>query len=140
MFDPTDQPRVFGLQPGVDFATGLVDGLTDRFGDLSRVRIFVNTSRMQRRIRSVFDAGPARLLPRVQLVTDLAFEGTLAGLPVPVSPLRRRLELSRAVGRLLDAEPELSPRFCAIRSVRQPCRADGRNAWRRHRSRVTGRS
>ena len=110
MFDPTDQPRVFGLQPGVDFATGLVDGLTDRFGDLSRVRIFVNTSRMQRRIRSVFDAGPARLLPRVQLVTDLAFEGTLAGLPVPVSPLRRRLELSRAVGRLLDAEPELSPR------------------------------
>ena len=103
MFDTTDQPRVFGLQPGVDFATGLVDGLTERFGDLSRVRLFVNTSRMQRRIRSVFDAGPARLLPRVQLVTDLAFEGTLAGLPVPVSGLRRRLELSRAVSRLLDA-------------------------------------
>lgn len=110
MFDPTDQPRVFGLQPGVDFATGLVGGLTERFGDSSRVRLFVNTSRMQRRIRSVFDAGPARLLPRVQLVTDLAFEGTLAGLPVPVSPLRRRLELSRAVSRLLDAAPELAPR------------------------------
>ena len=110
MFDPTDRPRLFGLQPGVDFATAFVRGLTDRADDLSRVRIFVNTARMRRRIRDVFDAGPARLLPRVQLVTDLAFEGTLAGLPVPVSPLRRRLELSRAVSRLLDSAPDLAPR------------------------------
>ncbi|MFZ3580678.1 double-strand break repair protein AddB [Loktanella sp. DJP18] len=110
MFDPAHQPRVFGLQPGIDFAKVFVQGLTDRADDLSRVRIFVNTSRMQRRIREVFDAGPARLLPRVQLVTDLAFEGTLAGVPAPISPLRRRLELSRAVSRLLDAAPGIAPR------------------------------
>ena len=110
MFDPAGHPRVFGLLPGVDFASAFVRGMTDRSADLSRVRIFVNTSRMQRRIRDVFDAGPARLLPRVQLVTDLALEGALAGLPVPVSGLRRRLELSQAVSRLLDAAPELAPR------------------------------
>ncbi|MBU2360421.1 MAG: double-strand break repair protein AddB, partial [Alphaproteobacteria bacterium] len=51
-----------------------------------------------------------RLLPRIQPVTDLAFEGTLAGLAAPVSPLRRRLELSRAVHRLMEAAPELAPR------------------------------
>ena len=110
MFEPSAIPRVFGLQPGVDFARHFVEGLTARRDDLSRVRIFVNTSRMQRRIRAVFDAGPARLLPRVQLVTDLALEGALAGLAVPVAPLRRRLELSRAVGRLLDGAPDLAPR------------------------------
>lgn len=110
MFDPTDRPRVFGLQPGVDFAAAFVQGLTDRTTDLARTRIYVNTSRMQRRVRDVFDAGPARLLPRVQLVTDLALEGALAGLSAPVSPLRRRLELSRAVATLLDSAPELAPR------------------------------
>ncbi len=110
MFDPSDRPRVFGLQPGVDFATAFVQGLTNRADDLSRVRILVNTTRMQRRIRDVFDAGPARLLPRVDLVTNLAFEGTLAGIPAPIAPLRRRLELSRAVSRLMDSAPELAPR------------------------------
>ena len=34
MFDPNDQPRIFALPPGADFAEGLVDGLFERAGDL----------------------------------------------------------------------------------------------------------
>ena len=110
MFEPGSTPRVYGLPPGADFAAAFVDGLTARSDDLTGVRIFVNAPRMMRQIQAAFDRGPARLLPRIQPVTDLAFEGTLAGLAAPVSPLRRRLELSRAVHRLLEAAPELAPR------------------------------
>ncbi|RYH04232.1 double-strand break repair protein AddB [Salipiger sp. IMCC34102] len=107
MFDPAPGPRVFGLAPGVPFARAFVDGLLARSEDLSRVRVYVNSARMQRQMRAAFDDGPARLLPRVRLVTDLAFEGRLDHLTVPVSPLRRRLELSRAVERLIEAVPGL---------------------------------
>lgn len=110
MFKQSSRPRVFGLPPGADFATAFVDGLTTRSDDLTAVRIFVNAPRMMRQIQAAFDRGPARLLPRIQPVTALAFEGALAGLAAPVSPLRRRLELSRAVHRLLEAAPELAPR------------------------------
>jgi double-strand break repair protein AddB len=115
MFDPTSNPRVFGLPPGVDFATALVQGLVDRSADvgpqqLAKARVFVNTARMQRRLRDVFDQGPARLLPRVQLVTDLALEPMAQHLAAPISPLRRRLELSKFVAALLTQEPDLAPR------------------------------
>ncbi|SEN12288.1 double-strand break repair protein AddB [Loktanella fryxellensis] len=110
MFDPTDRPRVFGLPPGADFAAQFVAGLTARHDDLSRVRIFVNAPRMARQINAAFDAGPPRLLPRVELVTDLSLEGAIAGLAAPVSPLRRRLELSRAVAALMAQAPDLAPR------------------------------
>ncbi|MBU2358152.1 MAG: hypothetical protein KKB02_04355, partial [Alphaproteobacteria bacterium] len=86
MFEPTSSPRVCGLPPGADFATSFVAGLTARSNDLTGVRIFVNAPRMMRQIQAAFDKGPARLLPRIQPVTDLAFEGTLAGLAAPVSP------------------------------------------------------
>ncbi len=110
MFDPTDHPRVFGTAPGIDFPAALVDGLSARTDDLSRTVIYVNTTRMQRRIRTLFDAGPARLLPHVRLVTDLGFEATQAGVPPPVPPLRRRLELSQFVAALIEKEPDLAPR------------------------------
>ena len=69
MFDPDTKPHIFASPPGVDFAQGLVDGLITRTAhmtptDLAKVEIYVNTTRMQRRIRAVFDQGPARLLPR----------------------------------------------------------------------------
>ncbi|SEW43324.1 double-strand break repair protein AddB [Cognatiyoonia koreensis] len=115
MFESTDQPRVFGLPPGADFGNELVAGLHARFRnmsvvDIARTEIFVNTARMQRRIRSIFDDGLARLLPRVRLVTDLAFDAQASGIPLPVSSLRRRLELIGVISALLDKEPDLAPR------------------------------
>ena len=115
MFDPSDNPRIFGAPPGVDFARGLVQGLMDRTSGLdpqalARVEIYVNTTRMQRRIRTEFDAGPARLLPRIRLITDLARDPISTDIPPPVSPLYRRLELSQAVAKLLEQQPDLAPR------------------------------
>ncbi len=115
MFDPTSTPRIFASPPGVDFAQGLVGGLEERSTNLSpsdwaRVEIYVNTTRMQRRIRAVFDDGPARLLPRIRLVTDLADDPVSLDLPPAVSPLTRRLELSQFVAKLLEKEPDLAPR------------------------------
>jgi len=115
MFDPTPTPRVFRLPPGADFATELVAGLIANFGDMppqdfAKIEIFVNTSRMQRRIREVFDAGPPRLLPRIRLITDLAKDPIATQVAPPVSPLRRRLEIAKFVSVLLYREPELAPR------------------------------
>jgi ATP-dependent helicase/nuclease subunit B len=107
MFSPSAAPRVFALPPGADFAREMIAGLSARSEDLSRTRIFVNTSRMQRRLRAIFDAGPPRLLPRIHLVTDLALEGALAGIPAPVSSLRRRLELTQLVAAFLEKTPDL---------------------------------
>lgn len=115
MFEPGSAPRIFASPPGVDFAQGLVAGLTARTTgmtptELARVEIYVNTTRMQRRIRSVFDAGPPRLLPRIRLITDLASDPISNDLPPAVSPLHRRLELSQFVAKLLEQEPDLAPR------------------------------
>ena len=115
MFEPSDQPRIFASPPGVDFAQGLVDGIIQRANgmapaDWAKIEIYVNTTRMQRRIRSVFDSGPARLLPRIRLITDLAMDPVSLALRPAVSPLRRRLELSQFVAKLLEKEPDLAPR------------------------------
>ena len=115
MFNPSDRPRLFGLPPGVDFPQALKDGLLTRMGiyppeALARVEIFVNTRRMQRRLKSLFDAGPARLLPRIRLVTDLADDTRFSDIPPAASALRRRLELTQLVGKLLDQQPDLAPR------------------------------
>jgi len=115
MFNPSSKPRIFGMPLGADFAGSLVAGLQDKLdgmppADMARVEIFVNTSRMRRRIREVFDAGPARLLPRIRLITELANDPIVDAGPPSVSPLRRRLELSQLVAALLDQDPTLAPR------------------------------
>lgn len=115
MFEPQSAPRVFALPPGVDFPAALLDGLTERMGDAApdawaRVQLIVNTRRMARRIQTLFEAGPARLLPRISLVSDLGTSWNMAHLPPPVSPLRRRLELIQLISRLLDQQPDLAPR------------------------------
>ncbi|MEO0931525.1 MAG: hypothetical protein AAFY14_12895 [Pseudomonadota bacterium] len=115
MFDATSKPRVFATPPGVDFAQALVDGLTTRASNMpaeqwARTQIFVNTTRMQRRVRAVFDKGPAQLLPQIRLITDLASDPSPQPVPAAISQMRRRLELSRFVGLLLDREPDLAPR------------------------------
>ncbi|MFN3211039.1 MAG: double-strand break repair protein AddB [Roseovarius sp.] len=115
MFEPRDTPRIFGMPLGVDFPKALVDGLCHAYRHrppeaLARVHLIVNTRRMARRIRTLFDDGPARLLPRISLVTDFGETLGLAHVPDPVSPLRRRLELTTLVAALLEQEPDLAPR------------------------------
>lgn len=115
MFDPSDRPRVFALPPGADFPRQVIEGLRDRLAGsppdaLARVTLFVNTRRMQRRLATLFDEGPGVLLPRIRLVTDLGQDAAFADIPPAVSPLRRRLELTEFVAKLLDAQPDLAPR------------------------------
>ena len=115
MFERSATPRVFALPPGVDFPAALIRGLTDRLVDappeaLARVHLIVNTRRMARRLRDIFDAGPPRLLPRISLVTDLGDDWRLGDLPTAVPPLRRRLELAQLIARLLDSQPDLAAR------------------------------
>lgn len=115
MFEPSDTPRVYGLAPGLDFPRALVDGLRARHAGqppeaLARVTLIVNTRRMARRIRDLFDQGPPCLLPRISLVTDLGEMWDLAHIPDPVPRLRRRLELVQLISTLLDRQPDLAPR------------------------------
>ena len=115
MFETGDMPRIFGLPPGIDFPRALVDGLIARHAGqppeaLARVHLIVNTRRMARRIRDLFDQGPARLLPRLSLVTDLGEGWDLAHVPDAVPSLRRRLELVQLIAALLDRAPDLAPR------------------------------
>ena len=115
MFERSDRPRVFACPPGADFPKVLVAGLIARSQGyppehLARTAVFVNTRRMHRRISRLFDDGPARLLPKIRLVTDLAHDTAGRDLAPAVSPLRRRLELSQLIARLLDKEPDLAPR------------------------------
>lgn len=115
MFEPSETPRVFGLAPGVDFPSALVQGLRARLAGqppeaMARVTLIVNTRRMDRRLRAIFDTRAAGFLPRIRLVTDL--DGMIPGLyePAAIPPLKRRLELATLVSALLENAPELAPR------------------------------
>lgn len=77
---------------------------------ISRVRLIVNTRRMARRLRDLFDAGPSTLMPKIHLVTDLDDLRTGVPLPAPVPALQRRLELIQLVSELLDSQPDLNAR------------------------------
>ncbi|SDX41238.1 double-strand break repair protein AddB [Ruegeria halocynthiae] len=115
MFEPGTLPRVFAVPPGADFPKFLVNGLHRRFEGqppdaLARVQLVVNTRRMARRVRDLFDQGPACLLPRLSLLTDLGESADLAQVPPAIPPLRRRLELTQLIGKLLDQQPDLAAR------------------------------
>ncbi|MGJ8627178.1 MAG: double-strand break repair protein AddB [Sulfitobacter sp.] len=115
MFEHSDKPRVFGLAPGVDFPAALVKGLKDRLDGhppeaMARVDLIVNTNRMARRLRDIFDAGPSGFLPRIRLVTDLDTLVPGINLSPSTSQLRRRLELAQLISKLIDADPTLAPR------------------------------
>jgi double-strand break repair protein AddB len=114
MFAP-DGPRLLGLPPGVDFPHALVQGLKSRLADappeaMGRVTLYLNTTRMMRRVRDILAEDGARILPRLRLVTDLGAEVIVPGLAVPVPALRRQLQLTVLISRLLTAEPGLAPR------------------------------
>ncbi len=115
LFEPQDTPRIFAVPIGVDFPRALAQGLQHRAHalppeGLAQVEVILNTSRMMRRCRALFEEGPALLLPRMRLLTDLAHEASLQGLPPALPPLRRRLELSQLIAKLLDAQPDLAAR------------------------------
>ena len=117
--------NLFYLPLGVDFAAELVRGLKARMAgqapeSMARVRLFVNSRRMQLRVRDEFATSGAWFLPQIAVVADLQADPVLANLPRPVPDLRRRLELARLVGALLDAQPELAPataRFALAESL-----------------------
>ena len=114
MFDGDPTPRLFAVPPGVDFPAALIDGLRRRLAGappdaMARVELLVNTRRMARRLRELSEAGPPGLLPRIRLVTDLGEDPGFAGIPPAVPDLRRRLELTQLVSRLLRKEPDLAP-------------------------------
>ncbi|MES0825514.1 double-strand break repair protein AddB [Ruegeria sp. SCP11] len=115
MFEPSAAPRVFAVPPGADFPKALVNGLRARADThppeaLARVQLVVNTRRMTRRVRDLFDQGPACLLPRLSLVTDLGDSVDLAQIPPAIPPLRRRLELTQLIAKLLEQQPDLAAR------------------------------
>lgn len=107
-------PHVFALPPGADFPAALVDGVQARMADhrpeaMAQVTIYLNTARMRRAVREVFGARGAAFLPKLRLVIDPG-TGPLGGPRPEMTPLRRRLELSQLISRLLDAQPDLAPR------------------------------
>ncbi|WP_299548173.1 double-strand break repair protein AddB [uncultured Tateyamaria sp.] len=114
MFDPSDKCRLFGCAPGVDFPLAVVRGLEDRLKGAppeawAHVTLLVNTTRMARRLRALFDEGPARLLPRIRMITQLGDLLPSAPLPPAAPPLRRRLELATLIQNLLERQPDLAP-------------------------------
>ncbi|WP_107497739.1 double-strand break repair protein AddB [Thalassobius sp. I31.1] len=116
MFEPSDKPRVYALPPGVDFSKALIEGLHQRWPEndpLSppRTEIYVNTRRSARKLRDLFDAGPAMLLPAIRTLD--AFGKDIATKPA-VAPLRKRLEIARLVQALIAQSPDLAPHTAAF--------------------------
>lgn len=110
-----DEPRLFGLPPGVDFPRALIDGLRQRMAGqppeaMARVTLYLNSARMQRRVEELMAADGPGLLPRLRLVTDLGADFVLPGLPPALPSLRRKLQLTVLIGSLLDKLPDLAPR------------------------------
>lgn len=105
---------LFALPPGADFPAELVAGLMQRMAGqppeaLARVTLIVNTQRMRRRVSECFQSHGALLLPRILLVTEVAALADLT-LPRPISPLRRRLQLSVLLDKLLATGTTHFPR------------------------------
>ena len=119
MFEPSETPHIFGVPPGADYPQVLAEKVLTHYAkrppqDLARLRILVNTRRMQRRLKELFRAGKACLLPRIGLITDVDALNPGGDLPPPISLLRRRLELAQLTARLIDREPDLAARSAAV--------------------------
>ena len=114
MFD-TAGPRLFALPPGADFPAELVLGLRSRLADqppqaMANVQLYVNTSRMRRRIVDLFCDSGAGFLPHIRLIAELGQDTAIAGVPAAISPLRRRLELAQLITALIDNDAAFAPR------------------------------
>ena len=107
--------HIFGLSPGVDFPAQLVKGLRIRLAEeppeaMAKVQLYVNTSRMRRRIQDLFCSTGAGFLPQIRLITEIGEQSLLAGIPAAIPPLRRRLELAALIAPLINADPSFAPR------------------------------
>ncbi|MEC8579201.1 MAG: double-strand break repair protein AddB [Pseudomonadota bacterium] len=107
--------HLFGIDPGIDFPAALVAGLKARLAGqpphaIAKVELIVNTQRMARRIEALFRKDSASFLPKIRLITHPGPPEVEAALPRPVSGLRRRLELTGLISKLLDTSPDLAPR------------------------------
>ena len=120
LFVPSPRPRIFGQPPGADFTRALIAGLDARLAGqppeaAARVEIWVNTQRARRALIADLAAGPARLLPRIRVVTELAADPLApVALPPPVPLLRRKLELARLVARLGGDQPGIAAETAAF--------------------------
>ncbi|MFQ3348720.1 MAG: ATP-dependent helicase/nuclease subunit B [Paracoccaceae bacterium] len=106
-------PHVFAMAPGVDFPAALVAGLIARTQgkepqDMARVTLYLNTQRMRRRVTDLFVEQGAGFLPRIFLISEIDQDMRLAHLPKATPALRRRLELTQLVARLLESQPDLA--------------------------------
>lgn len=113
MADP--RLSLFALPPGVDFPVELVAGLQSRMAGsppeaLAAVTLILNTERMRRRVREVFISRGAGFLPRLRLISEIGSDMAEIALPHPVSPLRRRLDLTVLLDRLLKTGTTDFPR------------------------------
>ncbi len=77
---------------------------------MAGVTVFLNTTRIRRRVQAAFQAHGARFLPRLRLITELADDPLLSGSLQPVSALGRRLEIAVLIDGLLRSDPGLAPR------------------------------
>lgn len=119
MFDPVSAPRVFTTELGEDFTLSLYQGLLARTKDLppdrlARVQVYVNTSRMQRRLKELFNAGPAALLPKIKLITEISNPSLLAKIPQAQNGFQQRLELFQLVSRFIENNPGIAPKSAAF--------------------------
>jgi double-strand break repair protein AddB len=110
---------VYGLPPGVDFAAEVAAGLRARMAEeapetMARVRIYVNTALMRRRILAALAAAGPGFLPRIAVVSEIGSDPLCTDLPAPVSPLRRKLELAQLIERLIAHAPDTAPRAAAF--------------------------
>ncbi|WP_120499996.1 double-strand break repair protein AddB [Roseovarius sp. EL26] len=115
MFDALDHPRVYGVSLGSDFPKALVNGLVARTANLppdalARCHLVVNTRRMARRVRALFDQGPPCLLPKISLISQLPDTYFPSQIPPAAPPLRRRLEVAQLITRLLESDPSIASR------------------------------
>ncbi len=113
MADP--RPSLYALPPGVDFPLELVAGLQARMATLppeamAEVTLILNTERMRRRVREALIRQGAGFLPRLRLITEIGSNMAEIGLPPPISPLRRRLDLTVLLDRLLKTGTTAFPR------------------------------
>lgn len=110
MFDDQQQPRVFALPPGIDFARALVSGLLARCDGptgLARVTLVLNTRRLQRQLTDLLIRSGTRLLPRMIVLAEAPAHFGVASTAGP-STLRRQLDLTELVRALLKSQPDLA--------------------------------
>jgi ATP-dependent helicase/nuclease subunit B len=115
LFPASSAPRIFGLPCGAHFPEVLKAGLLERAAhfapeELARTEIFVSSSRMRKDLQAAFDDGEFHFLPKIRLISEIGSGVSMRRIPMGVSGLRRRLELSQLVAKFLEQEPDFAAR------------------------------